>query len=364
MRTNFTTEDIKNLIDYIFNGNMWASKVSNGEIAYENENSEQILLTDIDTGEQTTKDLAEYLNIKFYTWKQRLVEKDVVGYGDESPISPFDRWVESLNFSMNESYALVEKLDEEVVNSQDIDSATYMGKVTFIMQTNKVKNLDYYVTKLRNSFIGSPQDIQNSFGDIVKSYIMIGALLYDEEPFTMQLGECVIVSFNFKISYLADALTYGDTQIQISLNGDDLYDENGVIVDENGDPTTTKYLTMPITKASFQKIFTSQALPTSQRPDITGFVATALSGAQTFSFYDYNKPLTLQFNDLFWSLGATRIDGVLTVPRDVNIPVYIRVISNGHSYVYKDMIDNMEKSLTNNDFNVCSLSTKGWGKLV
>ena len=30
---------------------------------------------------------------------------------------------------------------------------------------------------------------------------------------------------------------------------------------------------MPITKASFQKHFSSNALPTSARPDLTGFIA-------------------------------------------------------------------------------------------
>ena len=192
---------------------------------------------------------------------------------------------------------------------------------------------------------------------------MIGALTYEQEPFTMQLGECVIVSLNFRISYLADALTYSDTEISISLNGDDLYDENGNIVDIDGNPTETKYLTMPITNASFQNIFSSNPLPTVSRPDLTGFVATALSTAKTFSFFDFNQKLTMQFNDLFWSCSAYRIDGKLTQVRDVNIPVYIRVKSNGKSYVFKDMIDNMQKNLTNNDFNISSITVKGWGKI-
>lgn len=357
MRTIFTIEDVKNIINNIFNGNLWEHKYSNGEIAYNNPNSEKILLIDEDNGTQTEKDIAEYLNIKFYNWKQRLVEKA----NDElesAPLSVFEDWVQSLNFSMNESYALVERIDEEVTASQDIDSATYMGKITFLIQTDKIKNLDYYITKVRNKFLGVPQEIQNSYGDIVKAFIMIGALTYDQEPFTMQLGECVIVSLNFRISYLANALTYSDTEIQISLNGDDTYDVDGNIVGE------TKYLTMPITRSTFQNIFVSNPLPTTERPDLTGFVATSLSTAKTFSFFDYiNKELTMQFNDLFWSCSAHRINGKLTQVKDVNIPVFIRIKSNGNTYVYKDMIDNMQKNLTNNDFNISSITTKGWGKI-
>ena len=68
---------------------------------------------------------------------------------------------------MNESYGLVEKIDEEVTASQDIDSSIITGKVTFLIQTDKVKNLDYYVTKIRNKYLGVPQDIQKSYSDIL-----------------------------------------------------------------------------------------------------------------------------------------------------------------------------------------------------
>lgn len=363
MRTIFTAEDTKIIIDKIFNGNLWLSKASNGVIAYDNPNSEKIILVDEYNSTRTEKDIAEYLNIKFYNWKERLVSKGNGGIDEEPALSVFDDWVQSLNFSMNEAYALVEKIDEEVTASQDIDSATIIGKVTFLIQADKINNLDYYVSKIRNNFLGVPQEIQNSFGDSIKAFIMIGALIYDQEPFTMQLGECVIVSLNFRISYLANALTYSDTEIAISLNGDDLYNENGEIVDINGNLTTTKYLTMPITKATFQNIFMNNPVPTSQRPDQTGFLASSLSTAKTFSFFDFNKELTMQFNDLFWSCSAYRKNGVLTQVTDVNIPIYIRITSNGNSYVYKDVIDNMQKNITNNDFNISSITTKGWGKI-
>ena len=196
MRTTFTNEDVRNLVDKIFNGNLWSYKLK--AQPYDNPNSENLLLIDNDTGERKEVDIAEYLNIKFYTWKNRLVEK---GYGeDERPLSPLETWVASLNFSTNEAYALIETIDEEVVASQDIDSATKTCKISFIIQTNKIKNLDYYVSKLRNIYLGNPQTIQNAYGDNIKAYLMVGALLYDQEPITMQLGECILVSCNFRLS--------------------------------------------------------------------------------------------------------------------------------------------------------------------
>lgn len=362
MKSIFTGEDVKNLIDNMFNGNLWASKLA-GQ-TYSNPNSETVVLIDEDNGTETETDLASYLNVKFYNWKERLVEKDRNTLDETGVLSVFDDWVQSLNFSMNETYALVEKIDEELTISPDIDSSTITGRVTFLVQTNKVKNLDYYVTKLQKQYLGNPETIQNSFGDKLTAYILIGALMYEQEPFVNQLGECLVCSFNFKINYLTEALTWNDTKIEISLNGDDLYDAQGNIIDENGQTTTvTKYLEMPITKASFQNIFTSASVPTAERPDMTGFIATSISTAKTLSFYDINKNLTMQFNDLFWSCTALKVDGQVRVVGNVNIPVWFRITSNGHFYIYKDVIDNMQKSLTNSDFNICSITTKGWGKI-
>lgn len=357
MRTIFMTEDVKNIVENIFNGNLAQYRVSNGSIAYNNPNSEQILLVDEDDGTTTEQDLAQYLNIKFYNWKERLVATEDRSLEERSNLSVFDDWVQSLNVSMNEAYALVEKIDEEVTASQDIDSSVIVGKITFLIQTDKIKNLDYYVSKIRNNYLGNPQDIQNSYGDIIKAYIMLGALSYDQEPFMTQLGETVVVSCNFRLSYLNNALSYNDTEIAISLEGDDTYDENGDVVG------TSKYLVMPITKLTWQNMFTSNPLPTAQRPDLTGFVSTSLATAKTLSFYDFNKPLTMAFNDLFWRCSCVRYDGILTTVRDVNIPVYVRIKSNGHTYIYKDVIDQMEKVLTNNDFNISSITLKGWGKI-
>lgn len=358
MRTVFTSQDIKNIIRKIFNGNLAQYKASNGKIAYENPNSEKIVLIDEDDGTRTEKDLAQYLDIRFYSWKNRLIEKGDQSLVDEPQLSTYETWVQSLNFSMKESYGLVELIDEEVTASQDIDSATKIGRITFLVQTDKISNLDYYVLKIRNAYLGNPQDIQNEYGDIIKAYIMIGTLVYDEEPTTIQLGECVQVSCNFRISYLTNALSYNDTEISISLDGDDTYDNDGNIIGES------KYLTMPLTKLTWQNIFTSSPLPTTNRPDLTGYVATALSCVKTLTFFDFNKELTLKFNDLMWRYGCYRINGKISSVKDVNIPVFIRIKSNGNTYVFKDMIDNMQKVITNNDFNISSVTLKGWGKSI
>lgn len=356
-RTILTAEDIKNIWQGIFNGTDIPERQADGSIATrrDNPNSETILLVNED-GERENVDLAEYLGIKFYTWKERLVETKDEG-GGAAPYSAFDDWVRSIEFSLSQAYALVELVDEEVTTSQDIDNAVKAGRITFLIQSDKVKNLDYYVTKIRNNYIGNPEQIMNAYGDTVTAYLLLGTLMYDEEPATTQYGECVRVSAGFKISYMSDALNYSDQRIEISLDGDDEYDAEGNVV---GD---TKFLTVPITKQSWQAIFTSNAILTSERPDLTGFLATTLSVVKTFTFFDFNKTLTQRLNEIFWRCGAYRVDGIVSEAQDVNIPVYVRVTTAEHSYVFKDMIDNIQKVITNSDFNVSSLTLKGWGRL-
>lgn len=359
MRTIFTTEDLKNFIEQVFNGNLRKSELSNGAIAYANENSEQIYLINEDDGEKSAVDLAKYLNINFYSWKERLAEKTNLGIDANPELSKFEDWVQSLNFSMNEAYALVEKIDEEIVTSQDIDSSTISARVTFLIQADKIKNLDYYVTKIRNKLVGLPQEIENSYGKMLTAYFLMGDLLFEQEPMMTQFGECIVCSANVQLSYMAEAMGWTDNKIYLSLDGDDTYNESGEIVGE------TKYMEMPLTEATWQAIFTSNPLTTVNRPDITGIVTTAVSNVKTFSFFDFKgSSLTVRLNEIFWTLGAVRKNGLLTTVADVNIPVYVKVVNGANSYVYKDVIERMEKHIVNSEFNISSITLKNWGKIV
>ena len=139
MRTSFTSEDVTNIVRAIFNGNLEQSRASAGKIAYTNPNSEDIVLINESDGTQTIVDLAKYLNIEFYSWKDRLVE--VKDQEFDTRLSVLEEWVKSLNFSMDKAYALVESGDAEFTASQDIDSAVIRGKITFLMQTNKISHV-------------------------------------------------------------------------------------------------------------------------------------------------------------------------------------------------------------------------------
>ena len=104
MRTTFTAEDMKLII-----GNIFAS------------DDEDMIATSAIDGEQERKKIRDYLNVDFYTWKNRVV-------GEE----PFDAWQKSIDVSLNKAYGLVEVTDASAVASQDIDSGSVTAKVTVL----------------------------------------------------------------------------------------------------------------------------------------------------------------------------------------------------------------------------------------
>ena len=345
MRTIFTVNDMKNVLDDIFNGNLFASKLSKGEIPYVNNNSEEVIFVDEGTGIQKGQDLAQYLNVKFYAWKERLVEKENTLYEDEEDLQTIDAWLQSLNFSQNESYALVEILDEDATPSEDLDNATITGRVSFIVQANKIANLDYYVNKIRNKYLGKPEIFTNSFGDRLTCFLLIGKLMYDQEPVMTQLGETLMVSFNYRFTYLTEASTYLDTKFEFSLDNEN-------------------YFSFPVTKSTWQLIGTNTPLPTQNKPNITGIIGSSLAMISTFTFFDYKNEFLNKLRDLFWSVSAYKKNGEDVKIEDVNIPVYVKVIDGENTYIFKDVIDNVTKTITNGDFNISTMTLKGYGKII
>lgn len=341
MKTILTNQDIKNLFTNAFKNH-----------------SENVLLTEeAEDGETQVVDLYEYMSMTLYAWKNRLVEVN-------EQYSEYGAWTESIDFSINQTYGLVETESEEVAPSQDLDNVTKFGAITFLVPTNKVQNLEYFVLKLRNIYSGQPEKIQNRQGVVLTTYIALGGVVYSGEPEMTPYGEIIECKVDFSISYLNECFGYYDTECQISFNGDDLYDAQGNIVDENGDPTSTKYLTMPILQSTWQNIFTTDSVPLYERANKTGAISKGITMANTISFFDFNQTLTNKINDYFWELTAERKNGILQEKKDTNVPVYFRIIWNGNNYTYRLVVTNMEKIIKNGEPTITSLSVKTYGKGV
>ena len=339
MRTIFTTEDMKNIIDSAFNGNISLVTASGGAVEYENANDEKIDIINEYDGTTESSLLARWLDVDFYAWKNRVAEPE-----NQQPI--LDEWTAQINYSINKAYALVEFVGEEAVASADLDTATERGLITFIIQTNKIKNFDYYIRKVRNSFLGQPQLIENAFGDKLTAFITLGLPAYSEEPETMQFGECLVVTVGFSINYLNDAYSYADYTFELSLDG-------------------STYYPIALTNCTWQQIATSRSVPLANRPDQTGAINTAISSAKTISFFDFKSGITQLLNRLFFGMSAYKIDSTETTRGDINVPIWMRLTDktdNNKQYFYKDVITEMEKVIKNTDFTTASITLRGYGK--
>ncbi len=313
-------------------------------------NSKKVEIIEQPYNESKVVDFYDYFDFEIYSWKNRIVKKESEEYG-------YEDWVDSLNFSLDRTYGLVEIINDEVVPSADLDISTKSVKVSFLVPVNKIENLENYLLQVRNVYLGKPEEIQNQDGEILTTYINMGVLVYESEPEMTPFGEVINASLGFTISYINNVRNYHNSKIEISLDGDDEYDEEGQIIGE------TKYLQMPLLKTTWQTVFVSDSAPAQNLPNITGFYAKSVSNTITLSFYDFNQALSDKINRVFYGITAYRINSDLQTKKSVNIPAYLRTTLNGTEYTYKMLITHIEKSISNGENNIMSISLKSWGML-
>lgn len=317
MRTILTAEDLKRLLAAAFK-----------------ENTEQISLTDED-GDTTVVDLCDYLNVQFYTWKNRLENAT----GDDN----FDSWVESITLSMNKAFALVSLTDSDIMPSTNIDFNTVMGEVKFIIQASKAPLLEYLCAKVRANTAGVPIEFINSNGETRVGFINSGILLYDEEPQMSQYGEVVVCTINVSFGILSDAATYEDERVELSLDG-------------------TNFSPLVYTKYTFKLASQTNPVATVERPDLTGQVVSSLFVAVALTFYDYKDTLVNALNSVVMGACAARIGDDAKEVGDVNIPIYLKITSKGVVYEYKTVLTAYDKGVTNGEYTICSMTLALWGK--
>lgn len=314
MRTQITTEDLKDIFLQVFR-----------------QNDETFIREDEETRERQEQSFVDYFNIDFYAWKNRVIQ-------EENQFLPFDDFVSQIETSLNRAYGLVEITDASATPSQDMDSATIMGKVTFLIQADKIANLDYYISKIRNTYLGKPEQYQNSHGNIVTAMFDFGTLIYESEPTTMQFGETVVCSVNFSVDYINEANNYADYKVQMSVDG--------------------TFFDFPFIKMTWQQTVLSQLVPTQGNITRQGVQTTGIAPQVVFSTYEFKSPLMEKLNKLFWKMSAYEINGVSNTNTNVHYPVDLKVTIDNNEYLYKMVITDMEKAMDNGGFPIMSISLK------
>lgn len=326
-----TASDLREIVKNVFSGNDEVPVIS---VVDEN-------------GNRAEKSLKDFLNIEFYSWKNRLVH---INAGE---FAKADDWVTSLNFYMDKGYALVELTDKDLTASQNVDAGTIYGRITFLIQAHKADALDYLTAWLSSKYAGRPQTIQDALGNDFQVYMLFGQLLYNEEPDLEQFGEVIQCSCNFSISYMNNVETYHNDMYSLSFDNETYYE-------------------IPLSDGTQQSIYTGDMLPLQARPDISGRINSNSSNVLSFSFFDFKSDLVKELNKIYYGNASYSIDGTLIeTPRDVNPVIYIKAkdYSNANgdevpTYIYKMTIDSISKNVTNGTYLSTTLILRPYGKKV
>ncbi len=304
-RTILTTENVRDIIKNAF--------VKNDEEFKYVENSEE-----------KSSSIVKFLNIKFYSFKNNYVK---------------DEENKTIGVKPNNSFALVEVNDEEATISPDIDFVEKSGTITFVIQESKIELLDYYMQKLRNTYLGQPEKIENNFGETLNTYLLFGILQYDNEPDDDQFGSSIKCSVGFKLTYLTNALTYSDYDLSIS-------------IDNN-------FLHVPISELSMQIIFANDSLPKYNRRDTAGIINKTSTFVLSFSFYDFLKPLSEKLTDKFMSFAACKKNDEIIPIQDINSILPVKLKIRDDEYLLYCAIDNIQKKVENGSYSNTSITLKG-----
>lgn len=327
MKVLFTNEDFKDFVAQDFA-----------------DNTENMNVTDKD-GESVDIDIADYLNVEFYDWSNRLSATSDEPLTSRVDGGIYEQWLASINASMNKAYALVEITNDEVTASPDLDNGTVAGQITFLIQSNKIKLLDYYIRLLRRNAMGVPKQLTTADGDEITTMWHYGILTYDEEPQMLQFGECIVARCGFTVSYINAAYTYNDMQMEISFF------------------TEQNYAPLRMSRMTWQLIGAPLGLTMQNRPDIAGAVITSLQTVKNLTFFDFkDSEVVKQVRNILLTATAYKIDGEVAPATDVNKKVFFKVTFDGHEYVYRDVLEKVEMALTNNDINLISISLRNNAK--
>ena len=327
MKANFTSYELMNIVKGIFE---------------DEENDFSIKITDSQSTETEVDSIKDYLNINFYTFKKELKDSEILDDIDNQ-----NMWLRSLNATLNTAYGLVDLNGNTPMSSLDFDGGAFNGKVSIIIQSDKVSNLEFYIAYLRNKYIGKLEDLDLN-GNMYSVHIEIGDFSYDYEPFTSILGQCVIVSFDINVAYMEQAYSYQDETIEFGFTDD----VNGL------------FYKLAFSKANENLVFTGRGIVAQNRPDLAGSINSSVTTNMDFTFWllkdneFINQLQEMAYEYTYYkkvSNGTTTNGYTESKSSEINIPIYVKRTFNGKTYLHKLLLSQFGKTYVNNDFTIGSM---------
>ena len=330
MKRQYTDYELKELIKTLFNDNDFSITTTDS----------QNNITQVDS-------IVNYLNIEFYTQKKDLRDAN---YFNPFDIDSINQYARSLGISLKKAFGLVEITNNTPMTALDLDGGNLVGKVSVVIQTDRVANLDFYITYLRNKYVGAFEDIVSQ-DKTYTSHIVISGL-DKTEVYECALGQCITATFEISIAYLEKAETYQDDTFTISLDN-------------------TNFYSIPVSRKTKSLIFTGKTQTRQDNPTQSGLVNASASVALDLTYW------LIESNQFFTELDFlmekvssehyTINSGVTPIRNDeINIPVYAKttriIVDTTYTFYHKYTITSYVKQYVNNDMTIVNLKLGTYAK--
>lgn len=270
-------------------------------------------------------DLYTDLNPYFFCFQKDTTPTGFYGLSEETQSD----YIEQITNQLQQTMVLVEVSNIDMISSPDIDGGNFTATLTFFIPTDKVANLDYYITYLRNVYQGK----YDKWGDDSEAILIakIGELQVNDNPFNSPIGRTNICTLEISFGYLDNCTNYTEESEKIQVSEDNV-----------------NYVVMPISQASVSVVMTTMQNTRIDNPKAIGDISTSSTIGITLSYYELSKfPLFATISDKL--LGVCSLE---SSNYDLNNYLYVKF----RNHTFKMVVKSYTANITNTDFTSVALS--------
>lgn len=267
------------------------------------------------------KTVNDVLNVEYYTFKHRLHSAE--------------DYIASINKSLNQAYCLCELTNVERQYSKDLDSLTVSGKLTFWLQSAKIKLLETFIEECDRLLCGERIELKmgENSSERRRAALFFGNVISVSSDVHSEIGESQICEVGFTMVVSPDIIGYDDYKVELKT-------------------AESAYVALPVVSLNIAANMTNKAVPMLSNANSTGMIN--LSKVRVFNLVFYG----------FKSAVVDKLSEVLLGKTDNNESFRLKLTRGDSSHEYETVVSDISSQLENGTtYEVFSLSLAERGKV-
>ena len=252
------------------------------------------------------KTISEILNVEYYTYKHRpsstleAVQKILKEKGEANELA-----------ALNSAYGLLAIDSIERLFSKDVDTVVLQAGLSYYIQTNKIKLLEYLVEDANIATSGIRIPVQ--FGsETRKAVIFFDRPQVGDIQTAAPFGETAIVDIDVAIMLYPDVASYSDYTVNIGFT-------------DNGE---YKSADVPITSFSLASVMTQDAVPSITHRETVGEINLSRATSFVLVFDGFNNTFVNYLTAKSFAPGGV----------DNNQPFTVKVTRGENTYTHEMIV--------------------------